>query len=147
MQKKRNYWKKGEKQTLAKNADTSAAALSKILGGQIRASEAVADRLAIEAGKMGLDIEAKDFVFNDLSANKLLTKNAPWKPGQKSELAERAGIEMSHLSRILNGHLRPGPELANRIATEAWKMKIPLHRDDLLFPEESKSLLLEINKP
>jgi transcriptional regulator with XRE-family HTH domain len=62
---------------------------------------------------------------------------SPWKWGQKSELARRAGISKQYLSDILNCRKRALPELAAKLEEEATKMSLPLAKEYFMYPEKA----------
>lgn len=142
MKEKRNHWKKGEKTKLAKMSNCSKTMLSRILQGQRGASETLGETLEKNAKALGLALTKEDFINPSKSKNPLITKNSPWKPGQKAELCQRAGCDRSLLSNTLAGRRSMSPKMADRVASQAKIMGLSLTRDDLLYPQESKNPLL-----
>lgn len=63
-----------------------------------------------------------------------------WARGQQAALAHTAGISVGYLCELLHRRKRCTPDMAKRIAFAAALHDVPLTRDDLLYPEESKSL-------
>ena len=62
-----------------------------------------------------------------------------WEPGMQADLARAAGISRGFLGDILHRRKRASPDTAAKIADAAADKDIPLTREDLLYPADSKS--------
>ena len=65
-----------------------------------------------------------------------------WKHGDKSKIAEAAGVTRSYLTHVLQGNRIPRPRVAAAISEAAFRLGYRISREDILFPQDSKNPLL-----
>lgn len=62
-----------------------------------------------------------------------------WKPGEKKELAKRAGITAAHLSQIITRRSRPRAEVAKRLAEACSAMGIRISYEEWMTSKETRN--------
>ena len=70
-----------------------------------------------------------------------------WKPGERSELAQKAGISRSHLCNILGRRCRANAELAIKLEKACQDMRLMIAREDWAFNKETDNPYFKRDKP
>lgn len=69
-----------------------------------------------------------------------------WQRGEKVALAARCDVSPQYLSDLLCGRKRAVPEMGVKIEEAAKAMGIHLTKEDVMFPHDSKSPLMNTKR-